>query len=224
MRIGERGGWAVRLISGLVLVGSMTASYAAARLWLSQAPPDSVALRETEEVLGGDAPTNPFASADGKHLLTFVVTASDCGWSTFPEGMEAIRSLRARMLSEYGHSYAQVSVIGIAVDADLDAGLKFLSELGGGTPGGAFDQVSVGGSWLNEQAMRFFWRTRAAVAAIPQILVIERQVDTGAYLLDADIRVQDDVVVANPRGHEAILTWLDEGTPLHATEALLVSE
>ena len=211
-------GWTIRLIAGFVLVGSMTASYAATRLWLSQVPPDIVALPETEDVAGRDTPVNPFASANGTHLIAFVMTASDCGWSTLPEGMEAIRSLRARMQSDHGTAYAQVSVVGVALDTNVAAGLKFLSDLGNGTPGGAFDQISVGGSWLNEQAVRFFWRKQAAVAAIPQIVVIERQVDTGSYLSESAIRVQDDAVVATPRGHEAILAWLDQGTPLHTSK------
>lgn len=134
--------------------------------------------------------------------------------------MEAIRSLRRQIRSEHGNSYAQISVVGVALDADPDAGLQFLLDLGDGTPSGAFDQISAGGSWLNEQAVRLFWRQQAAVAVIPQVIVIERRVDTGSYLSHAEIRVQDDTVVANPYGHEAILDWLEQGTPLHAIDAI----
>ena len=185
-------GRAVRLISGFILVASMTTSYAATRVWLSQAPPDGPAVSDAEDLVSGDSPVNPFASANGTHLIAFVFTASDCGWSTFPEGMEAIRSLRRQIRSEHGNSYAQISVVGVALDADPDAGLQFLLDLSGGTPSRAFDQISAGGSWLNEQAVRLFWRKQAAVAVIPQVVVIERRVDTGSYLSDAEIRVQDD--------------------------------
>ncbi len=208
-------GRAIRLISGLVLVGSMIASYTATRVWLSQAPPDVVPLPETEDDVSADTPIDPFISANGMHLIAFVVTASNCGWSTLPEGMEAIGSLRTRMKSTHGDSYARVSVVGIALDTDLRAGLRFLADLGAGTPGGAFDQISVGGSWLNEQAVRFFWRERVAVAATPQIVVIERPVDTGSYLSDSTIRVRDDTIVANPRGHHEILNWLERGMSVH---------
>ena len=51
-------------------------------------------LSDTEELVSGDAPVDPFASANGAHLIALVRTAFDCGWSVFPafpEGTKAIR-------------------------------------------------------------------------------------------------------------------------------------
>lgn len=197
----------------------MIASYAGTSFWQQQGRPEPTVSRSTE-IASGDAPVNPLASASGTHLIAFVVTASDCGWSSRPTGMEAIRTLRAQMRSVHGGSYAHVSVVGVALDADLDAGLKFLSDLGDGKPGGAFDQVIVGGSWLNEHIVRFVWRDRVAQAGVPQVIVIERPIDAASYVLNSTIAVQDDKVVANPFGTRELVRWIRRGMPLNTVRTV----
>ena len=214
--------WALKAVYCFVLGASISASYAGASL-LRQPRPDEMAAcfqaaGENETLV------NPFASANGTHLIAFVVTASDCGWSTLPAGIEAIRSLRAEMNSVYGDSYAEVRVVGVALDSDLDAGLRFLADIGRGAPSGAFDQVIVGGSWLNEQIVRFVWRERIAQAATPQIVVVERKVDSQAYLSSSSLGVEDDTVVANPAGAEEVVTWLKQGMPLGKARTSVTSE
>ena len=161
-----------------------------------------------------DAPTNPFASVDGVHLIAFVITASDCGWSNHPQTKAALGSIRERMRSAYGDRYAHLEIVGVAIDEEPEAGLTFLSEIGGGTVRTAFDQVAVGGSWLNEQVVRFVWREGKAVASTPQVIVVERLVDTSSYLSESTIKTGDDLVVANPRGSRDLLRWLEQGLPL----------
>ena len=206
--------WRRRSLGACVVLGSAIISYAGVSIWSGE--PDSIPAAFRISNKGARrAPVNPFASANGTHLIGFVVTASDCGWSTRPEGMDAIRTIRARMRSMHGGAYAQVSTIGVALDKDIDAGLRFLSKLGEGKPSGAFDQIVVGGSWLNEQIVRFVWRERVTEARLPQVLVIERPVNTQSYLLTYRIGVEGDTVVANPGGMAEIITWLKQGAPLN---------
>lgn len=161
-----------------------------------------------------DAPTNPFASVNGAHLIAFVITASDCGWSNHPETKAALGILRERMRSVYGDKYAHIEVVGVAIDEDPEAGLTFLSDIGRGTVRTAFDQVAVGGSWLNEQVVRFAWREAKARAATPQVIVVERLVDTSSYLSEYTIKTGDDLVVANASGASDIVRWIEQGLPL----------
>lgn len=163
---------------------------------------------------GSDTPSNPFASVDGAHLIAFVITASDCAWSSQTRTMEALGSIRERMRSAYGARYAHVGVVGVAIDEEPETGLTFLSEIGGGEVRTAFDQIAIGGSWLNEHLVRFVWREGIAEAATPQVIVVERLVDTKSYLSDYTIRTGDDRVVATPSGSSAILQWLEQGLPL----------
>ena len=110
--------------------------------------------------------------------------------------------------------YAHVGVVGVAIDEEPEAGLDFLSEIGGGGVRHAFDQIAIGGSWLNEHLVRFVWREAVAEAATPQVIVVERLVDTRSYLSDYTIRTEEDRVVATASGSSPILQWLEEGLPL----------
>ncbi len=166
-----------------------------------------------------DTPANPFAAVDGPHLVAFVIGASDCGWSNLPEIKAAFGSIRERMRSAYGDKYAHIEVVGVAIDEDPEAGLTYLSDIGGGTVGTAFDQIAVGGSWLNEQVVRFAWREGKAAASTPQVIVVERLVDTSSYLSKSTIKTGDDLVVANARGRNDILRWLEQGLPLDVVPA-----
>jgi len=161
-----------------------------------------------------DAPTNPFASVDGEHLVAFVITASDCGWSNQHLTKAALGSIRERMRSAYGDKYAHIEVVCVAIDENPEAGLAFLSDIGGGAVRTAFDQVAVGGSWLNEQVVRFVWREGKTEAATPQVIVVERRVDTSSYLSESTIKTGDDLIVANASGRSDILRWIEQGLPL----------
>jgi hypothetical protein len=105
---------------------------------------------------------NPFAPEHGTHLIAFVVTASDCGWCGRPELKAAIGSLRENLNAVHKRRYAAVSVVGISADEDIATGLAYLAEVGAGTLNAAFDQVMVGGGWLNEQIVRLIWQDRLA--------------------------------------------------------------
>lgn len=159
-------------------------------------------------------PVNPFAADDGMHLIAFVFASSECGWSSRPETMRAVKGIREAMRAVFDSTYARVSVIAVSTDTDLNIGLRFLREVGGGDLNGAFDQIMVGGSWLNEQAIRFIWRERIAEAGVPQIVVIERPVITASYMVSSTIGVLGDRLRANPVGSTAIMQWVQSGFPL----------
>jgi len=214
--------WAKKATYALVVVASLAGSYAWVSTWqrgqgvtfYGPRPPAGARI-----VNQTTSPVNPFASANGKHLIAYVVTASDCGWSRLPAGMEAIRKLRAKMHDYHGKSYAQVSVVAVDIDEDLNAGWKFLGELGNGHPSDAFDQVIVGGSWLNEQIVRFVWREQIARPATPQVVLIERPVSTDTYVATSTIGVGDDTLVGAFAGANQITGWMKQGMPLdHAQE------
>jgi hypothetical protein len=157
---------------------------------------------------------NPFGQAHGTHLMAYILTSSDCGWSRVPSQMKAIREVRPKLRSIYGSSYADVAVVGVALDKSLVVGLSFLAELAGGRTDDSFDQVIVGGSWLNEQIVRFVWREGLVEAATPQILVMERPVMTDAYVSTHKLGVGSDRVVAQMTGDQSINDWIAKGMPL----------
>jgi hypothetical protein len=62
--------------------------------------------------------------------------------------------------------------VGIAVDEDAERGLAVLREIG------EFDEQIVGGGWFNTGAVRYALRDFAGVVAVPQLLILSRQVNT----------------------------------------------
>lgn len=212
----SRGAFVRRAVPAVVLVGAIVASYMGFSAWRQQRSDVwvSTSPRHPGESVDANAAANPFASANGTHLIAFVVTASECGWSNQPAVMDAIGALRTTIRSAHKESFAHVSVVGVLLDENLDEGLRFASDMGKGRLDGAFDQLIIGGSWLNEQIVRMVWRDRVARAATPQVLVIQRSVNTQGYLTDKRIFVEGDTVVANVVGGSDLLSWVSRGMPL----------
>lgn len=202
------------VIATVVLLASGAISYlgvSAWHLWHSTGAggeqPDA-----TQPVSDQRSPVSPFAN--GEYLIAFVLLSSDCGWSSLPDVIEATRKVKATLRAVHGQSFAAIRVVGVALDDSLEVGLEFLSGLGEGEPDRVFDQVSVGGGWLNEEIVRFVWRGGIAQAALPQIIVVERPVNTKSYLASGTIEVQDDRLLVNPVGRAEITQWLRSGVPL----------
>lgn len=211
-------GWkalAGKLVWGCLVIGSVAAGYWAFTAWWPERPAQ---LRASDIRSPTPAePVNPFAAEHGTNLIVYYFTASDCGWSRILNQHDPVRSLRAQLRSVHGASYAQVRVVGVDLDTDLDKGLQFLTKSGNGSLAGAFDQVIIGGSWLNEQIVRLGWREGVIKPGLPQILVIERPINTKSYLSTFKIEVGNDRVVANLGGDVSIRNWIKQGYPLDTT-------
>jgi hypothetical protein len=192
------------------MLGSLAASYTGVSIWRDQHRAALATRVEEDE----KPPVNPFERENGKNLIAFVVTASDCGWSALPATMKAVGSIREKLRAAHGATYVSTSVVGVALDRNLGSGLDFLAKLGGGKPEKAFDQIIVGGSWLNELVIQFVWREGIVDALSPQILLIERTVGTDAYLTASTISIKNDKLLANPRGSSEIVQWVEQGLPL----------
>jgi hypothetical protein len=106
--------------------------------------------------------------------------------------------------------FAQVSVVGVAIDEDLAAGIEYLGKLG--PRGEVFDEISVGRSWMNEFVTGFVWRAGIAEPEVPQLLLVERQVDAAAY--PRHIVIRPDSVLLRITGRNDLMAWVEQGTPL----------
>lgn len=196
-----------------VFVLAIVGSYFTVGVLVSSRVSSASPARETAN---DSPPINPFAEAHGSNLIAFVIAASDCGWSTRPQTMAALGGLRSKLRSVHADVYAQISVVGVALDRNPATGVEFLSKVAAGSIDRAFDQIIAGGSWLNEQIVRFVWREGITEASTPQVIVIERYVDTASYLRDYSIGTEPDRVVANRRGSAEIIQWFNENVPFDA--------
>ncbi len=201
----------------LVVLASMFVSYTTVSAWRGGEAdrgaqvfgPDLTSIASSDE-----APANPFADVHGTHLVAYVFTASDCGWSAMPESMEAIGNVRDELRTAHGDSYANITVVGVALDHDVQAGVDFLAKISDGAMDSAFDQISVGESWLNEHVVRFAWRDSSAQAMTPSVVLVERPISTDDYLETSRIDVEEDKFLMSVGGRVAMRTWINSGVPI----------
>jgi thiol-disulfide isomerase/thioredoxin len=164
---------------------------------------------------GGSGPRNQSADSlgflsqypSGYHLIAFVFVSSACGFCREERTMEAIGRLRDSLRVAGGTRFAQVSVVGIALDQTIGQGLEYLRSLG--KPELVFDEISAGGGWLNEYVANFMWRAGIGKPAVPQVILVIRRIDTMAFPRFIDI--QADSVAGVIDGRDAIIKWVNTG-------------
>jgi hypothetical protein len=132
--------------------------------------------------------------------------------------MEAIAQLRGTLTKSHGGSFADVRVVALDLDEDIKPGLQFISQVERRSPSPVFDQISVGGSWLNDEFIRVGWRGRMAASSIPQVLVVARPVDASAYSAKGLVSVGADSVLADVVGATDIVAWVASGARLGAVQ------
>lgn len=157
---------------------------------------------------GPEASTQPepaVGPAPGTELVALYFGATTCRPCLRPEVKEAIREMRRRLERRAEATGRAFASIGVALDRSVPAGVELLA----GTA--EFDEIAVGGTWANEAAIEHLWGDPEAVPAIPQIIVLEREVrrEAGGRFSFGPPRVLRRVL-----GASTILRWVEEGAPL----------
>lgn len=181
----------------------------------------AVGLLESSSVPRSTAATtgprvNPFASQDGLQLVAYIVTASNCGWSSTPAMMSLVGSVRDSLIADLDSQFTSVRVVAVVLDDTLANGWRFIQELSGGKPELAFDQVIVGGSWMNESIQKWVWKDGVVEAASPQVFLVAREITSSSYLDDSRIRLGSERIVARHVGSSQIHSWLTSGASVGA--------
>jgi len=129
------------------------------------------------EIIDSRLPSAPAAAADSRlrpgvehQTLAFLVISSHCAAARSPQLVPTLAATRARLSREARAHGRTLRFIAVSVDDDLGSGLRFLARLGD------FHEVSVGGNWLNTQVASLVWRDPRAEPAVPQWVVVERDV------------------------------------------------
>lgn len=118
------------------------------------------------------------------------------------------RTLTSRYVST--GTYASVFVIGVAVDLDLHIGLRYLESIGLD----AFDQISIGSGWQNDNIVRLLRREKIAEAALPLIIVAQRGLSADLEPLRL-VYSASDTVMRVIQGGDAIVQWANDEMPIN---------
>ena len=144
--------------------------------------------------------------ASGPEVVLVYFGASTCGpcrTSEFKAALERAKVLLAERAAQDGKTF---SVIGVALDYNVEDGLAFLAE------SGRFDELVVGRNWFNSAALTHVWRPeglKARPQGLPGIMVFERDLSMG----EAGIAAGDPEYLVELVGGEAIPAWVEAGAP-----------
>lgn len=199
-----------RVMVFVAAIGSAAVTYLVASAFTSH---DSLVASRPQPLarqapVPAQPPPAPFAG--GTHLIAYVVVASDCGFCSEKFAKQALAMVRPSLRSAHGQAFGQVSVIGVVMDADLMKAMQYVADLGRGET--VFDQLSLGGGWLNDDVAHLIWRDGLGPPSVPQILVFERYVGTEAWPRALDVR--PDSLVLTVTGRDELIRWVGDGTPL----------
>ncbi len=135
----------------------------------------------------------------GTERVAIFIGSSTCGAAEddrVVKGLPILWADLARGAREKGMSF---STIGIAVDWRVSDGMGFLQKLGW------FDEVMTGRNWLNQGAYRFIFSDLAGPSSVPQILLIERDIDP----TQGTVQVLAERIVDRKVGLTEIVAWIE---------------
>jgi len=111
----------------------------------------------------------PTVDAAIKHEVSMVFVGSpDCTFSTSPEVLAAVRTLKVQAAAATAAAGIPFRAIGVSVNDDPEDGIRFLARFG------QFDEISAGGYYGNASAQRFIFGKTPGPAATPQVIILER--------------------------------------------------
>ena len=147
--------------------------------------------------------TPSYETPEGKEQVLVYIGAESCGPCHLPEMKEAVRDLKVLLAERAAENGWDFATMGIALDWEVAVGYEFLQEVG------PWDEVIVGKNWTNLGASEFIWQNPATEPAMPQVMLVEREVHDG----DRQMKVGGYEVLEHRAGSE-LLEWYEEGAPL----------
>jgi cell division septation protein DedD len=141
-----------------------------------------------------------FEFRKGREIVLVLVGAAFCGAQREPGFPQAVEDAKLRVRDQAAARGAQFRAVAVSLDWKTDEALSFLEGFG------AFDELTVGSNWLNDGARRYIWRDLPGPAAVPQLLVVERDVET-----EPQVQVRNERVIKRISGALPVIAWVKDG-------------
>ncbi len=133
----------------------------------------------------------------GTQLLAIFAASSTCGASRYPSLPEELRAIRKVLAADAQRNNRIFVSVGLSVDQDPWVGAEFMKQFG------PFDEILSGRGWLNTGAIAFIVRDMPAQRAIPQLILVERDVQVD----DLSISEVHDRLVGRKIGSDQIVSY-----------------
>lgn len=140
----------------------------------------------------------------GREIVAVYFGASTCGPCLLPSVKDAVRAMKPLLDGQAKQAHAAFSVIGVSTDWQTAKGSEFLAPLG------LFDQVVVGGNWMNLAVEHLVWRDPKGSPALPQVLVFDRTVNPEGRT----ITFSEPNLLRRVTGSDSIVAWVAAGAPI----------
>jgi hypothetical protein len=151
----------------------------------------------------------------GRQLVAYLFGSAKCGYCQDPKVKATYANLRQSLHDRHGNEYASISVVGVAVNTDMDEGLTYLRDIGLKR----LDEISTGDGWRNEHITNLIRYRKAAEPALPLVIVMERNLSASLTPV-LSLHFDPDSIITVVQGRDAIVDWADHGFPLHASATL----
>ncbi len=185
-------GTAVWVALGVVLLAAAVRAHPAERTPPAAPPPvPEAAVR---------AYVPDFEFRKGKEIVLVLVGAAFCGAQREPGFPQAVEDAKLRVREQATARGAQFRAVAVSLDWKTDEALSFLEGFG------AFDELTVGSNWLNDGARRYIWHDLPGPPDVPQLLVVERDVET-----EPQVRVRNERVIKRISGALPVIAWVKDG-------------
>jgi len=200
--------FAAAVMFTIALVGSFAATRQIQRVrYLSDTGRNAEVSRpRTEE--------SPYPSGD--YLVTYVLLSSTCGICKDKTTQEHLARAVGVIKQNAKSHFAGTSIVAVVIDPDPRAAYMYVRRLV--KLGAQFDQISLGGEWLNDNINKLVWQNAAAGAAVPQLLFFRREIDATAFPEVVDVSA--DSLLLRITGRNELISWVNSGAPLTISAGL----
>ena len=139
----------------------------------------------------------------GTEIVLVLVGAAFCGAQREPGFPQAVEDAKLRVREQAKARCAQFRAVAVSLDWKTDEAMSFLEGFG------TFDEVTAGSNWLNEGAQRYIWRDLPGLPAVPQLLVIEREIE-----IEPGVQVRSERVIKRIAGAQPAMEWARAGAKI----------
>jgi hypothetical protein len=133
----------------------------------------------------------------GRQWQVVVIGSSTCAAARSAEIRQAIREIIGITRSQAHAAGDLFSSLGVAIDWNIDNGQRFLESIG------TFDEISLGGSWLNQTSVRLMVRDQPSIIGTPEVITLVRTI----RMQGPGLSVSNDSLVKRLVGGEEIIKF-----------------
>lgn len=157
------------------------------------------------EVEGQDEYRPSFSLQGGEEIAFIFIGASSCPAASKGDVISTVRTAKKAVGNRLDSLELSYTTIGVAKDWSTQEGINYLERLG------KFNQITVGGNWMNMAIMKYVHDGISGQAATPQLLLVHRKV---RGIEAPTFSIEKETLLLRKVGVNEIMRWASSGYPI----------